>query len=302
MRTRFLTALAVLVLIATKGFAGGLPPMYVVVEKVVVSPCEKSPQSIQIYGWFTRLQSTRTDDFSKPVYGYIHLGEGCEADLAQWKKAAGTGKVVVVGCCGGAADFLKVPIHKVTEPATRPDAAYPKGQLMAYGDLFADRFRLDQPVAKALLAAADVKPSDGATMTRFITDAVTRGLERDGVPREFAAQLARNTDYLGKCMLCNATHAAFVHYAKWTDQPAGKGLKEDLRVRLSSAEVKVRHEALRELVQGYMERAYADVKMTDAERAAMRAAIDKHRNLGGGLPRGQTFCPSCDGAACALPR
>jgi hypothetical protein len=303
MRMRFLMAVAVLALSAAMCTAGGLPRMYVVVEKVVVAPCEKSPQSIQIYGWFTRAQSTRSDDFSKPTYGYIHLGEGCDADLAHWKKAAGTGKVVVVGCCGVAADFLQVPIHKVTEPATKPDAAYPKGQLMAYGDLFADRYRLDQPAAKALLAAAEVKPADGATMTRFITDAVFLGLERDGVPRAVAAQLAKNPDFLGKCSLCNPTHDAFVRYSQRSDQPEGKGLKEDLQVRLSSTELKVRHEALRELVQGYMERAYAGSKLTDEERAALRAAIDKHRKVGeGGLPRGQTFCPSCDGAACALPR
>jgi hypothetical protein len=290
---------------AATGFAGGMPPMYVVVEKVVLAPSDSQPEAIQIWGWFTRMQPQRTDEkFSKPTYGYIYLGAGCAADAPKWKEAAGAGKAVVVGCCYQAGDFLKVPIHKPGDEVSKPDADYPKNQLCLYETLFADKDFRDLPYVKALLAAAHVKPVTGDVMAKFITDAVFTGLKQDGVSRDVARQIGKNPDFLGKCLLCRPTQMAFEDYSRLPIQPEGKGLKEDMQKRLTSTEAQTRHEALRELVQNYMEQAYAKSKMSDDERQAMRAAIDDQRKagLGTSFPRGQKFCPSCDGAACVLRR
>jgi hypothetical protein len=250
------------------------------------------------------MQPQRTDEkFSKPTYGYIYLGAGCAADAPKWKEAAGAGKAVIVGCCFQAGDFLKVPIHKPKDEVSKPDAAYPKNQLELYDHLFADNEFQELPYVKALLAAAHVKPVTGDVMAKFITDAVFTGLKQDGVSRDVARQIGKNPDFLGKCLLCRPTQMAFEDYSRLPIQPEGKGLKEEMQKRLTSTEAQTRHEALRELVQNYMEQAYAKSKMSDEERQAMRTAIDDQRKAGlGAFPRSQKFCPSCDGAACVLKR
>lgn len=303
MRTVLFATLPMIAMCSTPVHGGGLPPMFVIVDKVVLEPSESNPERIQIHGWFTRLQSERTDDFSKPVYGYIYLGEGCATDAAKWQKAAGSRKAVVVGGCHKAGDFLTVRIRKLTEVADQPDVAYPQEQLERYGDLYGRGDFDKRPEVKALLAAANVKEVDVNIMMKFITESIMEGLKEDGVPREFAAVLAKNADYFGKCLLCSPTQDAFRQYSQIAKQPEGKGLKEDLRVRLTSTDVPTRHQGLRELVQIYMGRGYAKAKLPDDERKAMQQLIEHHRKAGAaGLANGQKFCPSCEGASCSLLR
>jgi hypothetical protein len=300
-----------LVLTAMAGFAaasvsnaGGPPPMYVVVSKVETTECKGSLSSIRIWGTFTRLENARSQEFTRPVHGYIEFGYGSDADAPKWRKAAGTGRAVAVGICHEAGAFLTVPIHSgKPNQDERAETPYPKDQLERCGTLYADGDLAREPYVKAVLAAANALVVDRAAMSKFIQSSVFDGLKEDGVPREFAAQLAHNPDFLGKCSLCAPTQDAFVQYSKLDKQPEGKGLKEDLRTRLASDNPKVRRSALRELVQQYMESGYAKAKMSPEERLAMQRVIEDVRKASmSGLPRGQKFCPSCDGASCSLSR
>ena len=302
---KMMCAAIIAAMTAATAFAGGPPPMYVVVDKVETTQCKGSLSSIRIWGAFTRLENERGEKYARPIRGYIEFGYGSDADAPKWQKAAGTGKVVAVGSCHDAGAFLTAPIHigRPSEKDNRVDTPYPKDKLERWGSLYADGDLLKQPEVKALLAFANVAAVDHSSMSKFISTSVLDGLKEDGAPREFAMQLSRNPDYVGKCSLCAPTREAFVRYSQLEKQPEGKGLKEDLRVRLASANAEIRHAALRELVQKYMERGYAKANMSPEERTAMRNKIDEERKRSmGGLPRGQTFCPACDGASCALAR
>jgi len=143
--------------------AGGPPPMYVVVDKVLKDTGKKVPGWIQIWGTFTRAE--RSVDkagnvstvFSKPVYGYIYLSLPKNHDsklieeLKDWEKAAGSGKAVAVGSCGDAGSMLKAPIHQPNEAVTQPDAVYTTELLRLWGDLYATGQLANQPEVKALL-------------------------------------------------------------------------------------------------------------------------------------------------------
>jgi hypothetical protein len=305
MRLILAIAAMTVVIAASVSNAGGPPPMYVVVSKVETTQCKGSLSSIRIWGTFTRLDGPRSNQYTKPVNGYMQFGYGSNADAPKWRNAAGTGKAVAVGSCHEAGAFLTEPIHsgRSDEKDVRSDTPYPKDVLERFGDIYANGEFDKEPHVKALYAAAKTLNVDHSTMSKFIQSSVFDGLKEDGVSREFAAQLSRNPDYVGKCSLCSPTREAFVLYSKLEKQPEGKGLKEDLRTRLASANAEVRHSALRELVQQYMERGYAKAKMSADERMAMQKVIEEQRKASmGGLPKGQKFCPACDGASCALPR
>ncbi|MBL8822269.1 MAG: hypothetical protein JNJ77_06735 [Planctomycetia bacterium] len=167
MRLQF--ALAVLVLLGTVSTAcaaGGPPPMYVVVEKVVHEPHTLNPRWVQIWGCITRSCMTtdsagqHTERYSQPTYGYLYLRidanhhEKTMAEIEQWKRAAGTGKAVAVGACLEAGSFLKCTIHKPSETATAPDASYTPGHLKVFGDLYATGGLADREEVKALLKFA----------------------------------------------------------------------------------------------------------------------------------------------------
>src|SRR4051812_8087938 len=107
-------AVAVLALsFGSKAWAGGPPPVYVVVDKVVLEPSTGSPERIRIEGCFVRqteellremkekgLPWERT--YGQPVEGYVYMSiepgkeKECRAEWAKWQKAAGTGKVVAI--------------------------------------------------------------------------------------------------------------------------------------------------------------------------------------------------------------
>jgi hypothetical protein len=144
-------------LTAAAGFAaaqaGGPPPVYVVVDKVTLEPSADAPDRIKIHGTFVRLADVHKYEYGKPVEGYVYLDLGenaakARAEWEAWKKAAGTGKVVAVGSCGEAGTFLSAPIHKPTDRAAKPDAAYKAGLLYADTDRWWER----EPAVRDLLA------------------------------------------------------------------------------------------------------------------------------------------------------
>jgi hypothetical protein len=146
---------------ATPAFAGGLPVMYVVVDRVETTQDDSSISMIRIWGSFIR-RPWPLSDFGKPIDGYIQFGLGSDKEAPKWKKAVGTGKAVPVGCCGGAGAFETVVIHPANQKPKDDgeNVRYPTGHLEQVSG--SD----DWPEVKALLAfAADkqVKSRPSAT-------------------------------------------------------------------------------------------------------------------------------------------
>jgi hypothetical protein len=127
--------------------------MYVLVEKVVLEPDEDAPRRIQIWGCFIRTKKEKSEDFTAAVRGYIYLNAE-RGDCARWKDAAGTGKVVPIGYCWEAGDWLKLPIHKPGDPPGEPDGA-PSGEYLGHFTDFYGGGRFDEhPEVKRLLEFA----------------------------------------------------------------------------------------------------------------------------------------------------
>lgn len=159
---------AVCCVIATSSLvqAGGPPPMYVVVHKVVIDRQSPSPSWVQIWGCISRVENgtdakgQRKHGYSKPVYGYVYLSAPSKTvrefneELKDWQNAAGTGKAVAIGSCGVAGCMLKCPIHSPDEVIAKPDDTYTVGHLRAFGDLYANDAFNQQPEVAALLKFA----------------------------------------------------------------------------------------------------------------------------------------------------
>jgi hypothetical protein len=168
---RTCTVLTVLFLCTMAVQAGGPPVMYAVVEKVVVSP-DGAPDRIQIWGSFTRGSPNKAYDFGQPVHGYLYLAidpadaKHCRGEWVKWQKAAGTGKVVVVGHCNDGGNFLKAKIHKPDERPDRPDQVYSVRMIEIFGDVYGDGQFNKEPHVKALLTFAKERQQQADTAAR----------------------------------------------------------------------------------------------------------------------------------------
>jgi hypothetical protein len=158
MTRNLMIAVAAVVALGATAWAGGPPPVYVVVDKVTTEPGAGAPERITIHGSFVRLENVPDYTYGKPVQGcvYLSLEAGkeaeCRAEWAKWQQAAGTGKAVAVGSCGRAGSLLSAKIHKPGERAGKPDAAYSTGYLGAIGQLYADANWEREPPVRDLLA------------------------------------------------------------------------------------------------------------------------------------------------------
>ena len=170
-------AVAVLALaFGSRAWAGGPPPVYVVVDKVVLEPNADAPERIRIEGCFVRQTEEREwkdkglpweSTYSKPVEGYVYMSiepgkeKECRAEWAKWQKAAGTGMVVAVGACVVGGSLQTVKLHKLDEKTTRPDAVYTTNYLEAGGQSYVeydgDTFGLRFEPVKDLLAFAKAR-------------------------------------------------------------------------------------------------------------------------------------------------
>lgn len=163
MKAKWILAACFVIVSSAIAHAGGPPPMYVVVDKVVFEPNRKVPNWVQIWGSFTRQEKAvdkagkETVTFSKPIYGYVFLSlpesndKALKEELKEWQKAAGSGKAVAVGSCNDAGCMLKCPIHLAKETAVQPAAAYTTGILKRFGDVYANNEFVNYPEVKALL-------------------------------------------------------------------------------------------------------------------------------------------------------
>ena len=158
MKKFLLAPLTLAVFGAATAFAGGRPVMYVVVDRVETTQDQSSISMIRIWGSFMRDNPGR-DNFGKPIDGYIQFGSGSDKEAPKWHKAAGTGKAVLVGCCGGASAFETVVIHPATEKPkdVGDNVPYPSGHLELFGDMYAGGRDNDRPEVKTLLAFVAAK-------------------------------------------------------------------------------------------------------------------------------------------------
>jgi len=153
MKTFLLAPLILAAFGVAPAFAGGRPVMYVVVDRIETTQDQSSISMIRIWGSFTR-DNPRRNTFSKPIDGYIQFGRGSDKEAPKWQKAAGTGKAVLVGCCGGASAFETVVIHPANEKPKDDgeNIPYPTGHLELFGDMFAGGRDNNRPEVKTLLA------------------------------------------------------------------------------------------------------------------------------------------------------
>ncbi len=169
--TRYLLAAVAVVAFGSAAWAGGPPPVYVVVDKVVLEPSADAPERIRIEGSFVRVENAQEYKYGKPVEGFVYfsLDKGkekeCKAEWAKWQKAAGTGKAVAVGSCNRAGAFSTVTIHKPGERADKPDAVYTPEFMGVIGQVYADGDWEREPPVRDLLAFArargkTAKPAD----------------------------------------------------------------------------------------------------------------------------------------------
>ncbi len=132
-------SLTLLVMLVQAAKAGGPPPMFAMVDRVIIST-DSYPPRIQIWGTFVRTASASEMEFQAPTYGYLHLraseDPNCYREWKLWQSAAGTGKVVAIGSCHAAGDFHSYAIHSKSDPIGEPDGVYQVGQLEQSGALF----------------------------------------------------------------------------------------------------------------------------------------------------------------------
>ena len=153
--TRYVAVAVLLLAFGSGVWAGGPPPVFVVVDKVVLEPSADAPERIRIEGCFVRQTEERLREmrekgipwestYGKPVEGYVYMSiepgkeKECRAEWAKWQKAAGTGKTVAVGACVVGGSLLTVKIRKPDEKTTRPDAVYTTDYLEAGGQSYVE--------------------------------------------------------------------------------------------------------------------------------------------------------------------
>jgi hypothetical protein len=152
---RYLAVAVSALALGSGAWAGGPPPVYVVVDKVVLEPNAAEPERIRIAGCFVRQTEDRLREmrekgipwestYGKPVEGSVYMSiepgkeKECRAEWAKWQKAAGTGKTVAVGACVLGGSLLTVKIRKPDEKTTRPDAVYTTDYLEAGGQSYVE--------------------------------------------------------------------------------------------------------------------------------------------------------------------
>lgn len=173
MTRKLMIAVAAVAAFAATAQAGGPPPVYVVVDRVVLEPGADGPEKIRIEGCFVRLADTGRYEYGKPVEGYAYLGieagkeAECRAECAKWQKAAGTGKAVAVGACGAAGSLLTVKLRKPGERVDKPDAAYTPGHLGAIGRVYAEGDWQREAPVRDLLAFAKARQAAGSPERRL---------------------------------------------------------------------------------------------------------------------------------------
>jgi hypothetical protein len=128
-------ALAAIAAVIMSGAVAASDPIgiYCVVSRVVLTPDEISPETVQIWGACSAATGGMTDErpyvpgwYSDPQVGYLHYrAPAGKSELArrEWldlKRVAGTGQVVGFGCRGCPPGRLRWPDERVAAPDVYP--------------------------------------------------------------------------------------------------------------------------------------------------------------------------------------
>jgi hypothetical protein len=138
--------------------AGGPPPVYMIVDKVIFEPNEDAPKRIQIWGTFSLLQERNS--YGAPVRGYLYYAaapgaeEECRKEWSALKEMTNKKTLISFGCCGEprVREHLRKPSEKVAAPIP-----YPHGK---GGFALGKNAESNFPSLKNLLRAADLTRID----------------------------------------------------------------------------------------------------------------------------------------------
>ena len=129
----------------------------------------------------------------------------------------------------------------------------------------------------------------------FIFRSVLDGLADDGVPPALAKALAGNGDFVKKCGICGMTRKAlFVHgelKMRRNRRPTGVCGRTWRSGSMSNDEA-VRRDALRELIQRYIEFGHAGLDVAAEQKNALQSDLETMRkDAMGGLEKGRSSAP-----------
>jgi len=107
--------------------AGGPPPVYMVIDKVVFEPDADAPTRIQIWGAFALLREGVS--YGSPVRGYLYYAaapgaeEKCRKEWAALKRMTNQKQLISFGFCRepNVRDHLRKPDEKVASPILYPN-------------------------------------------------------------------------------------------------------------------------------------------------------------------------------------
>ncbi|HYG15163.1 MAG TPA: hypothetical protein VEC12_05370 [Bacteroidia bacterium] len=135
----------------------------------------------------------------------------------------------------------------------------------------------------------------------FIREAVKSGLDENNVPESVVSRLIDNNKlWVAKCPICDNVKAGLksrLNHERNQDT-TNVVLSPGELANLSSPNDSVAKAALKDLVDVFVQRYYAELGMTEAEIAAMEEQLLGGRKQGMGLAGGDEdfYCASCDGA------
>ena len=121
---RFALSLIVLVVAAAGSalYASDPIAVYARIDRVVMTPAEGTPNTIQVFGVFSVARPDNRDDYQAPARGYLYFTAAADDAQArrEWndlKSVAGTKQIVSFGSRSG----LKAKVRPETEVPSAPD-------------------------------------------------------------------------------------------------------------------------------------------------------------------------------------
>ena len=138
-------------------------------------------------------------------------------------------------------------------------------------------------------------------VTGFLFFAVLEGLHEDGMPIGLAKKIAQEENgnyFVPKCPICMPVQQAFQAYSKGKMRITGNHLEESTQNNLVNENKTIRHESFKKLIDKYVDRYFAKLKLSGKEKKALKKLLEENREIGMTRKRDAfgSFCPSCDGA------
>jgi hypothetical protein len=144
-------------------------------------------------------------------------------------------------------------------------------------------------------------------LSPFVENAVLQGLTAEQFPRGVAKEMLDNSDYwVGKCPICGPVQDGFTAYLasapdESAESEAPRGVMEEFGDDDGNDADK--RSMLQEMIDRYVTAHYTRLEMTVEESSAMQELLVGGRKRGMSLVQGTPgyTCPSCEGAADAIP-